>query len=212
MPLGASALLLLGTLFVDAVPTAAVPAAAAPVTGPVDVVVTATSPVDAERLADALRVYLDGYGVRIGSAAATDPGDLRRQLADARRLGEQVRAMAVVRVQRGEGGGAAGARGMIEIDVVDLATEKVLIAEVPATARDEDLYRALALKIRASLRATLSEAPERLRPGTGLARLAEEAGGGAAGTATARSHVTAHRPPRRGRYRSRPDMHCSPFR
>jgi hypothetical protein len=160
MPLGAPALLLLGTLFADAAPP-----------GPIDVVVTATSPVDAERLADALRAYLDEYGVRIESATATDPGDLRRQLADARRLGEQVRAMAVVRVQRGDG---AGARGMIEIDVVDLATEKVLIAEVRPPARDEDLYRALALKIQATLRATLSEAPERLAPSAGLARLVGE--------------------------------------
>lgn len=134
----------------------------------VDVAVTATAPIDAQHLADVLRAYLDEYGVRVESAAATEPGDLRRQLADARQLGERVRAMAVVRVQGGEG---AGGRGTVEIDIVDLATEKVLIAEVPRPQRDEDLYRALALKIQASLRATLSEAPERLGTGSGLARL-----------------------------------------
>ncbi len=134
----------------------------------IDVAVTATAPIDAQHLADVLRAYLDEYGVRVESAAATEPGDLRRQLADARQLGERVRAMAVVRVSGGEG---SGGHGTVEIDIVDLATEKVLITEVPRPQRDEDLYRALALKIQASLRATLSEAPERLGPGTGLARL-----------------------------------------
>jgi len=134
----------------------------------IDVAVTAAAPIDAQHLADVLRAYLDEYGVRVESAPAPAPGDLRRQLADARQLGERVRAMAVVRVQNGEG---TGGRGTVEIDIVDLATEKVLIAEVPRPQRDEDLYRALALKIQASLRATLSEAPERIEPGSGLARL-----------------------------------------
>ncbi len=132
----------------------------------IDVEVTAMAPIDAQHLADVLRAYLDEYGVRVESAVATEPGDLRRQLADARQLGQRVRAMAVVRVQGGE-----GTRGTVEIDIVDLATEKVLIAEVVRPPRDEDLYRALALKIQASLRATLSEAPERIGPGSGLARL-----------------------------------------
>jgi hypothetical protein len=134
----------------------------------IDVAVTAAAPIDAQHLADVLRAYLDEYGVRVESAPAPATGDLRRQLADARQLGERVRAMAVVRVQNGEG---TGGRGTVEIDIVDLATEKVLIAEVPRPQRDEDLYRALALKIQASLRATLSEAPERIEPGSGLARL-----------------------------------------
>ncbi len=150
----------------------------APAAAPgIDVAVTATAPIDAQHLADVLRAYLDEYGVRVESAPATAPGDLRRQLADARQLGERVRAMAVVRVQGGEG---AGGRGTVEIDIVDLATEKVLIAEVPRPQRDEDLYRALALKIQASLRATLSEAPERLGPGSGLARLVSSRSGFAA--------------------------------
>ncbi len=152
------------------------PAALAAAPG-VDVAITATAPIDAQHLADVLRAYLDEYGVRVESAAATEPGDLRRQLADARQLGERVRAMAVVRVQGGEG---PGGRGTVEIDIVDLATEKVLIAEVPRPLRDEDLYRALALKIQASLRATLSEAPERLGPGSGLARLVGSGSGSAA--------------------------------
>ncbi len=145
------------------------PAAPASASRPgVDVAVTAAAPIDAQHLADVLRAYLDEYGVRVESAGSTAPADLRRQLADARQLGERVRAMAVVRVQNGEG---AGGRGTVEIEIVDLATQKVLIAEVPRPQRDEDLYRALALKIQATLRATLSEAPERIGPGSGLARL-----------------------------------------
>ncbi len=160
MPPALSAWLLLAAL-------AAQGPGAPPAPPGIDVAVTATAPIDAQHLADVLRTYLDEYGVRVESAPATEPGDLRRQLADARQLGQRVRAMAVVRVQGGEG----GARGTVEIDIVDLATEKVLIAEVPRPPRDEDLYRALALKIQASLRATLSEAPERIGPGSGLARL-----------------------------------------
>jgi hypothetical protein len=140
-------------------------ASAAP---PPDVVVTTTAAVNSERLADALRTYLGDYGVRVGvvDAEAAPGGDLRHQLGEARRLGEAVRAIAVVRAE-------AATSGMIEIEVVDLATEKALVASVPRPARDEDLYRALALKIQALLRSTLSEAPERLAPDSGPARLAE---------------------------------------
>ena len=159
----------------------AVPALAAEGAVPVDVVVTAAPPVDGQRLADAMRAYLDEYGIRVESASPAQPGDLRAQIADARRIGQAVRAMAVVRAQTGAVGedpggggdpGSGGARGTIEIEIVDLATEKVLIAEVPRPRRDEDLYRALALKIQATLRATLSEAPERVGPRAGLTRLA----------------------------------------
>jgi hypothetical protein len=135
---------------------------------PPDVVVTTTAAVNSERLADALRTYLGDYGVRVGvgDAEAASGGDLRHQLGEARRLGEAVRAIAVVRAE-------AATSGMIEIEVVDLATEKALVASVPRPARDEDLYRALALKIQALLRSTLSEAPEKLAPDSGPARLAE---------------------------------------
>lgn len=135
---------------------------------PPDVVVTTTAAVNSERLADALRTYLGDYGVRVGvgDAEAAPGGDLRHQLGEARRLGEAVRAIAVVRAE-------AATSGMIEIEVVDLATEKALVTSVPRPARDEDLYRALALKIQALLRSTLSEAPEKLAPDSGPARLAE---------------------------------------
>ena len=132
---------------------------------PPDVLVTAAAPINAERLADALRSYLVDHGIRVETASAAAGADLRRQLGEARRMGEAVRAVAVVRAE-------AGAPGSIEIELVDLATQKALITTVPRPPRDEDLYRALALKIQALLRSTLSEAPERLAPGSRVARLA----------------------------------------
>ena len=109
--------------------------------GAPDVVITASAPVNPERLADAVRAYLTEYGIRVDTAGVGAPGDLRRQLADARSTGEAVRAVAVVRAE-------PGAPGWIEIELVDLATQKALVTSVPRPPRDEDLYRALALKIR----------------------------------------------------------------
>lgn len=144
--------------------------ALAPVAPP-DVVVTAAPPVDAQRLTDALRAYLGDLGVRVEAAPAepAESGDLRRQLLEARRAGEAVRAVAVVRAE-------AGAVGGIEIELVDLATEKALVTAVPRPPRDEDLYRTLALKIRALLRSTFSESPERLASRGAVARLVAPGG------------------------------------
>ena len=128
------------------------------------IVVTSAPPLDAQRLADALRVYLDEFGIRVETRAAADGGDLRKRLDDARQLGEAVRAIAVVRVEH-------GARGAVELELIDLATDKALVVSVPRPERDEDLYRALALKIQAVLRATLSEAKAELDPGSAVGRL-----------------------------------------
>ena len=118
---------------------------------PDSVVVTAAAPLDSQRLADALRTYLDEFGIHVQVAPATAGGDLRTQLDDARHLGESVRAVAVVRAER-------ETRGEVEVELYDLATDKALVAAVRRPVRDEDLYRALALKIQAILRATFSEA------------------------------------------------------
>jgi hypothetical protein len=131
------------------------------------IVVTTAPPLDVERLADALRVYLDGFGIRVETRAPSDAADLRRRLDDARALGEAVRAFAVIRAER-------GARGTVEIELTDLATGKALLATVLRPARDEDLYRALALKIQAVLRATISEARDELDPRSSLGRLVTE--------------------------------------
>jgi hypothetical protein len=131
---------------------------------PDSVVVTAAPPLDSQRLADALRTYLDEFGIRVEVAPATAGGDLRTQLDDARHLGESVRAVAVVRAER-------ETRGEIEVELYDLATDKALVAAVRRPARDEDLYRALALKVQAILRATFSEARGDLQPGSPVGRL-----------------------------------------
>jgi len=141
----------------------------------VQVVVTAAQSIDAQRLADALRVYLDELGIRVAAGVAPEGGDLQKQLDDARRLGEAVRAVAVVRAERGTG-------DQVKIELVDLATDKALVVIVPRPARDEDLYRALALKIQAVLRATLSEARADLDPRSALGRLVAQGEAGSAGS------------------------------
>jgi hypothetical protein len=129
------------------------------------IVVTAAPSIDAQRLADALRVYLDEFGIRVETRADTgEADDLRKRIDDARQLGEALRAVAVVRAEH-------GARGTVEIELVDLATDKALVVSVPRPERDADLYRTLALKIQAVLRATLSEARGDLDPGSSLGRL-----------------------------------------
>ena len=100
----------------------------------------------------------------------------RQRLDDARALGAAVRAVAVVRAEH-------GAPGSVEIELIDLATGKALVVSVPRPQRDEDLYRALALKIQAVLRATLSEARADFDPGSSLGRLVEQRRRTAAGAA-----------------------------
>jgi hypothetical protein len=141
------------------------PAPAPPATA--QIVVTAASSIDAQRLADVLRVYLDEFGIRVETAAAGEATDLRKRIEDARELGEALRAVAVVRAEH-------GARGSVEIELIDLATDKALVVSVPRPERDADLYRALALKIQAVLRATLSEARDELDPKSSLGRLVAE--------------------------------------
>jgi len=132
------------------------------------IVVTTAPSIDAQRLADALRIYLDEFGIRVETRPAAEGGDLRKQIDDARQLGEALRAVAVIRAEH-------GARGVVEIELIDLATDKALVVSVPRPERDEDLYRALALKIQAVLRATLSEARAELDPQSSLGRLVAEA-------------------------------------
>jgi len=77
------------------------------------IVVTAAPSIDAQRLADALRVYLDEFGIRVETrGAGGEADDLRKRIDDARQLGEALRAVAVVRAEH-------GARGTIEIELID---------------------------------------------------------------------------------------------
>jgi hypothetical protein len=128
-------------------------------------VVTATPPLDAERLADALRAYLDEFRVDVQTAPAAPGGDLRDELAATAGIGAAVRAWAVVRI-------ADGAPGSAELELVDRVTGKSLVTNVPRPRRDEDLYRAVALKTQALLRATLAEPSPRVTGSPVLTRLA----------------------------------------
>src|SRR5262249_4715086 len=121
--------------------------------------------------ADALRVYLDEFGIKVETRAAGEADDLRKRIDDARQLGEDLRAVAVVRAER-------GARGAVEIELIDLQTDKALVVSVPRPERHEDLYRARALKIGAVWRATLSEARGNLDPKSSLGGVVTEGNAG----------------------------------
>ena len=129
-------------------------------TAPPQIVVTPVAPLDAQRLADAMRAYLDKVTVHIEPPRPAAPDGMRQRLDDARRVGEPVHAGAVVRVERVPAGGEPAE---VEIELIDLTTDEILIATVAPPTRDEDLYRALALKIQAMLRVRWSGAP----PGKG---------------------------------------------
>ena len=131
------------------------------------IVVSTAPPLDTQRLADALRVYLNEFGIEVEVAPPDTADDLRVRIADARHLGESVRAVAVIRAE-------PGTPDEVEIELTDLATDKTLIATMPKAARDADLYRTLALKIQAILRATLSEARATLDPQSAVGRLVAE--------------------------------------
>jgi hypothetical protein len=143
-------------------------AAASPAGGSRELlVVSSSAPLDGERLADALRAYV-GDVADVRTAPAPASGDLRLDLAELRRTGGEVRALAAVRV-------AGAGADTIEIQIVDRLTDKALLATIPRPPRAEDLYRAVALKVQALLRSTLAEVPELVRDRPELARLAEVA-------------------------------------
>ena len=80
-----------------------------------EVVVTAAPSIDAQRLADALRVYLDEFGIRVGDRARPPRRAICASGSTTRaQLGEAVRAVAVVRAEhgaRGDGGDRAHRSG-----------------------------------------------------------------------------------------------------
>jgi hypothetical protein len=116
------------------------------------VAVTAAAPLDADRLADVLRSYMDEYEISVRAAAGAPPvADLRREVEGLRSQAGALRAFASVRV-------AAEAPGTAEVMVVDLITDKALVARLERPARDEDFYRSVALKVKALLRSALYEA------------------------------------------------------
>jgi hypothetical protein len=131
------------------------------------IVVTAAGALDPQRLSDALHAYLGDVEIAVENAPAGEPRDIRQRMAEAKQLGESVRALAVIHAE-------GGSVDTIEIELDDLTTQKTLIATVPKPPRDEDLYRTLALKIQSLLRATLSEARDTLDPASPAGRLAAQ--------------------------------------
>ncbi len=130
------------------------------------IVVTTVAPLDGERLVDVLRTYLDTYDVEVRARAATEStGDLRRDLEAASAAAGDVRAFAAIRVA------ADGAS--IEIQLADTLAHKFVVATMARPPRDEDLYRALALKVQLLIATALYEsAPTLATTAPPLARLA----------------------------------------
>jgi len=126
---------------------------AAELPGPARIVVTTAVPLDAQRLADVLRAYLDGAGVVVQPAAVAAVGGVHQQLDEARRVGVAARATTVVRVERDA---SEASPGGLEIQLIDLTTDEIVSATVASPSREEDRYRALALKLQAILRARWS--------------------------------------------------------
>jgi hypothetical protein len=108
------------------------------------VVATAEPPLDADRLADVLRVYLDAAGLEVRALPAAAAEELRAGIA--RGGGAQgVRALAALRL-------SPGAAAEVELALTDFAGGSQLVLTLPRPSRDEDLYRTVALKIQALLR------------------------------------------------------------
>jgi hypothetical protein len=119
------------------------------------VVVTAAPPIDADRLAEAMRAYLEEFSVDVVTAPAALDDDLRAQLDATNASGAHVGAIVSIRV-------AGGRSGAVEIALVDRMDEKALVATLSRPPRDSDLYRVLALKMQALLRSALYERREAL--------------------------------------------------
>jgi hypothetical protein len=119
------------------------------------VVVTAVSPIDADRLAEAMRAYLDEFAVDVITAPASTDAELRAQLDATNASGAQLSAIASIRV-------AGGGSGTVEIALIDRLGGKALVASLARPPRDADLYRALALKMQALLGSALYERREAL--------------------------------------------------
>jgi hypothetical protein len=131
------------------------------------VLVSAAAPLDGQRLADALGAYLDERGVKVELTRPVDEPALEPRIAALRQAASDAGALAAVHVQR--------TAASVQIDLVDVVTDKSLLSIVSTPQRDADLYRTVALKIQALLRATASEPEAGVEASPPLARLAAEA-------------------------------------
>jgi hypothetical protein len=131
------------------------------------VVVSAAAPLDGQRLADALAAYLDERGVEVELVPPVEEPALEARIATLRQVAGGAGALAAVHVQR--------TATSVQIDLVDVVTNKSLLAIAGTPLRDADLYRTVALKIQALLRATASEPEAGVEASPPMARLAAEA-------------------------------------
>jgi hypothetical protein len=131
------------------------------------VLVSAAAPLDGQRLADALAAYLDERGVKVELTRPVEEPALELRIAALRQAAGDAGALAAVHVQR--------SAASVQIDLVDVVTDKSLLSIVSTPQRDADLYRTVALKIQALLRATASEPEAGVEASPPMARLAAEA-------------------------------------
>jgi hypothetical protein len=141
------------------------PAQAEPPTRPL-VIVSVMPPLDGQRLVDALAAYLDERGVKVELAPPVVAAALEERIEALRAAAAAAHALAAVHVQR--------AAASVQIDLVDMVTDKSLLSIASTPRRDEDLYRTVALKIQALLRATASEPEAGVEASPPMARLAAE--------------------------------------
>lgn len=140
-----------GSLVTLAALLAAIPPA--PATAPRSVLVaTAVEPLRVDKLADALRTYLDSGRVEVRTAAAVSTGDLRTDLGALAQAGAGEMATTVLRI-------SATSTDAVEIALADLPSQRTVLASIPRSDRDEDLYRTLALKVQGLLRVTEEQLP-----------------------------------------------------
>ena len=146
-------------------------AVASPATAPAQrsvLVATAVEPLRVDKLADALRTYLDAARVEVRMAPAVSSGDLRADLAASLEAGAGEKATVVLRI-------ATTSDGAVEIALSDLPSQRTVITSIPRSERDEDLYRTLALKVQGLLRVT----EEQPAPAPSIAAAASPPAGGA---------------------------------
>jgi len=110
-------------------------------------VATAVEPLHVVKLADALRTYLDRERVEVRTAPAVASGDLRADLGALAQTGTGEQATTVLRISEAPA-------DAVEIALCDLPSRRTVIATIPRSERDEDLYRTLALKVQGLLRVT----------------------------------------------------------
>lgn len=141
---------MVGSLVAAAIWLAA--AAPAPPGARTVLVATAVEPLRVDKLADALRTYLDARRVEVRTAPAVASDDLRADLGALAQAGAGEDATSVLRI-------TSTPDDAVEIALTDLPSRRTIITTIPRSERDEDLYRTLALKVQGLLRVSEEQPP-----------------------------------------------------